>query len=113
MAAAVDADKERSAPVERIGGFLEPVGIGVPHGEGLATAVERAGLVAQSEDMLVGAKFLTDGEAAEIQGDGDRSGSVGGEPTPGRIGDGEATIRLVDADGNGICTETDALGGIG
>ena len=44
--------KNGNALVERIGRFLEAVGIRVPVDERLAAAIERPGLVAQSEIML-------------------------------------------------------------
>ena len=69
-AAVVDVDEEGDGLVDGVGGFLEAERVGVPHGEGLAAAVERTRLVAQTEEVVGGRADLADLESIAIPGDG-------------------------------------------
>ena len=50
---AVHLQKEGNRLVDGVGGFLPAEVVGVPHGESFAVAVERAGLVAKAEEVVV------------------------------------------------------------
>ena len=84
------------ALVERVGGFLG-ADVGVPEREGLIAAVERAGLVAEAEVVLVAGHLLGDGEAAELEAYGATHG-VGGDDVAGEIANDEAEGIALDAD---------------
>ena len=85
--AVVEVEEEGDVLVDGVGGLLPAEGVGVPHGEGLAAAIERAGLVAEAEEVVVEGAGLGDGEAVALPLDG---GGVLLEDGAGEVGDGEA-----------------------
>ena len=117
-------DEEGDGFVDGVGGLLPAEGVGVPHGEGAASAVEGAGFVAEAEEVGVGEFVLVDDEAVAAPLDGagvlleDGSVEVGdGEAEVGGEGDAEgfgleASGGGGDCDGGGAGFGEDGPGGV-
>ena len=79
---AVAPDVEGDRLVDRVARRREAEGVGVPVDEGPAASVERPGLVAEREDVLVDRQRLAQREAAPVEAE-----------RLGRIGDDRLALR--------------------
>jgi len=85
-----------NAFVERVGGFLIAIGIGVPQSESLVAAIEGSGLIAEAEVMLIERHGLADTEGISFESDRPR---VLLQNVSGAIAQGDFQSLLVDVDG--------------
>ena len=97
----IHVDEVRNALVDRVRRLLPAERVGVPHGERLTAAVERAGLVAETEEVVVKCAGLAHGEARAVPLD--RRG-VALQDVALHVGHGELQLG-VDADAQRFCGE--------
>ena len=65
-AAGVHVEEERHVLVDGIGRLLPTEGVGIPHGERLAAAIERPGLIAEAKEVIGEGATLADREAGAV-----------------------------------------------
>src|SRR2546427_9581149 len=89
-------EEERNCLVQRVGGFPPTDRIGVPHGESLIAAVERPGLVAETEIELVRRHGLPDADLGTVPSH-PAVGSILGKHVVRQVEKSNAQWRLGDA----------------
>src|SRR5229473_1910012 len=109
-AALAIVNEVRDALVDGVCGLLPPEGVGVPHGEGFAGAIKRAGFVAEAEEVGVDEFLFVDAEAVTVPFD---LASILLKDFSGEVGHGEAKRCIArHAEGSGVKSHA-ASGDIG